>query len=764
MSKQRHIDKRREKPPATASLAQHVPGILLAATVALLVATPLIPSEAAVPEGTHSTIGMLWCLLLGCWSAAAAVQLVPPLRLDWTMIAGLVLIGLHSLSAIIMGSTGGGRPALNTVWVWVSYGIGAFLLRQLITSAVQTRAVVAVMIALALCLSTHAVYQYFVSQPSFQADYKADPEKFLKEADYSTDKQSVERKHLEDRLFSREPVSTFSLTNSLAGFLAPWLIIAAGIGLGAITKGGNSRTLAAIACAVLIMSGCLLLTKSRTAMLAAGFGGLLLLLYGRPDGFKVGWKIPAVAVGLLVLIGLGVVVAGGLDAQVLSEAPKTLLYRFQYWRSTAAMISDHPLQGVGPGRFQAFFARYKLPEASETVADPHNFLLEVWATAGSPALIALLAMLAAFAFELARRSSRIAEPAEGATAPKVNRVSDQHPGFVLGGASVGMLLGIALAIMTEHIVLGYHNGGVVIGLVLLGLPIAAAFLWGVWHWIWEGELSPSPLVIGMIVLGVNLLVAGATSFPGVAQTAWILMPLALGLKESVSRLAIPRWSSFVAAGLSAVLAAACYFTSYSPIIYSSLPMSAAEMIPFQSSDQLAGQYSAAAAADPWSAEPWERLAELRLAAWLRNGFAGDLEDFKKAADEYARREAPSTRAAENRARWYLQMHVRSQEPADLEQAIEAARLAADRSPASARIHAELAAVWKLADDDSAAQMEAEEALRLDKLNPHGEFKLKNHHLPRYQWDEAEQTVVTIARSETTEQTMLELRKGLRPKP
>ena len=62
MSKQRP----KEKPAATPTLAQHVPGILLAAVVALFVATPLIPSEAAVPEGTHSTLGMLWCLLLGC--------------------------------------------------------------------------------------------------------------------------------------------------------------------------------------------------------------------------------------------------------------------------------------------------------------------------------------------------------------------------------------------------------------------------------------------------------------------------------------------------------------------------------------------------------------------------------------------------------------------------------------------------------------------------------------------------------------------------
>ena len=766
MSKQRP----KEKPAATPSLAQHVPGILLAAVVALFVATPILPSEAATPEGTHSTLGMLWCLLLGCWSAAAIAQLVPPLRLDWTLIAGLVLIGLHSLSAVVMGNSGGGRLALNTLWVWVIYGIGAFLLRQLVTSAVQGRAVVAVMVALALCLSTHAYFQYFVSQPAFQTAYKANPEKFLQEGGYSTDKNSMERKHLEDRLFSREPLSTFSLTNSLAGFLAPWLVIAAGIGLGEINRAGNRRVLVAAGLAALFMAGCLLLTKSRTAILAAGFGGFLLVLYGRRGGLKISWKIPAIAAGLLVLIGLGVVVAGGLDAEVLSEAPKTLLYRFQYWRSSAAMIADHPLLGVGPGRFQSFFARYKLPEASETVSDPHNFLLEIWATAGTPALLALLAMLTAFAMELWRRSEPTGiaafESAEDGFPSRTKSTqlsrSTYDSAFVYVGAFIGFVLGIALSSMAGYLVLSSNTGGL-IGLVLLGVPAAAVFLWASNDWVYRGVMQPALLVTGLIVLGVNLLVAGAASFPGVAQTAWILIPLSLGLKDENTKRVLRPASSIAAAVVSIVLSVACYFTSYAPVLNSVLPMSAAADIPFQSTDQLAGHYAAAAARDPWAATPWEYLAETRLSAWLRNGFADDLADFKRAAEEYARHEAPSLRAAQSRARWYLQIYARSQNPADLDEALAASRLAAERSPNSALVHADLAAIWKLAGDDSAAQMEAEEALRLDKLNPHEEFKLKKHHLTQYHWTEAAKTVTPSSRPETTEQTMLEMRKGLRPK-
>ena len=148
-----------------------------------------------------------------------------------------------------------------------------------------------------------------------------------------------------------------------------------------------------------------MLTKSRTAILATGGGIVLLAIYGRAAPSRlagwISWKLLAGAAAVVVLLALVVVGLGGLDLQVLSEAPLSIRYRLEYWRATAAMIADHPLLGCGPGNFQEHYARYKLPQASETVGDPHNFLLEIWATAGTPALLALLAMAAAFVWQLA---------------------------------------------------------------------------------------------------------------------------------------------------------------------------------------------------------------------------------------------------------------------------------------------------------------------------------------------------------------------------
>src|SRR5439155_18671632 len=158
---------------------------------------------------------------------------------------------------------------------------------------------------------------------------------------------------------------------------------------------------------------CLALTKSRTSYLAVSAGLVLIGLYSRraSSAWRLGWRVPAGAAGMAIVIGLVAVFFGGLDVQVLSEAPKSVLYRIEYWQATARVIGTYPLLGCGPGNFQEAYAAYKLPQASETVADPHNFLLEMWATAGTPAVILLIGLLLAFVADVsvAVHSGRQAE-------------------------------------------------------------------------------------------------------------------------------------------------------------------------------------------------------------------------------------------------------------------------------------------------------------------------------------------------------------------
>ena len=65
----------------------------------------------------------------------------------------------------------------------------------------------------------------------------------------------------------------------------------------------------------------------------------------------------------------------GLDVQVLSEAPLSVRYRLEYWRSTAAMIADYPLFGCGPGNSTALL-RERWPGAKLIGVDSSREMLE----------------------------------------------------------------------------------------------------------------------------------------------------------------------------------------------------------------------------------------------------------------------------------------------------------------------------------------------------------------------------------------------------
>ncbi len=98
-----------------------------------------------------------------------------------------------------------------------------------------------------------------------------------------------------------------------------------------------------------------------------------------------------------------------------------MLVRWQYWHASIQMYADHWLTGVGPGNFAHFYPHYKPDPASESVANPHNFLLSVLTQYGPIGLIGFLAMIcmplwtvvssgsASFPSE-ARREARRTEP------------------------------------------------------------------------------------------------------------------------------------------------------------------------------------------------------------------------------------------------------------------------------------------------------------------------------------------------------------------
>ncbi len=724
-------------PPQVASWNERSYQLLLGAAVALTVAAPLMGSEGVLWQSTHAVLIMGWMLLIP--ACLGRCLLVPSQR--WYFgpveVALLLFLLLHSLSALVMLNAGHARLTLNALWLWWSFG-GVFLtMRQLGRSGPSQRAICSVLLALASGLAVLGYYQVVYSNPKLRAEYARHPERMLRDEGQYLPDESPLRVQFENRLASSEPTGPFALTNSLAGFLTPCLVLL--IGLAGPLRQSVSRRwqgVVAVGLLMLLMAGCLLLTKSRAAYVAIAAGVALLAWIKATSLSRRQWKwILATAGGLVLVVGL-LFALGGLDRQVLTEAPKSLGYRLQYWRATVALIAEHPWFGCGPGNFKEFYTQYKLPEASEPVSDPHNFLLEVAATGGLPALLLFLltGALAAWRLRTTLVASRISsgvvhERADDRDAPLAPRTWVP----VYAGAAIGLALSVPAGWAV-----GWPSNFESLGVTLV---VSAAVLWMLHPWVRQGTIPGGVLVIAAVALLVNLLAAGGLSFPGVAQLLWILLALALNRRDAErsdasldALVGLPRaqrslrgnlvLGSALAASLLLVLL--CYLSMYRPVLAARERY--ARAFETATAPAFAEQCLAAASADPWWADPWELYAELVSQQWMRSPSVATLVEFDRAQNSMLQRCRHSSLLYRRSGDWLLGMYEASRQPDLLERAIRCHQEAVRLYPNSSILHAQLAADHFLAAQFDQAAAEAGEALRLDDLSPHSELKLKNQKL------------------------------------
>ncbi len=698
----------RKLPPAGEQLAAEdvFRPWLLAATTALALARPLLPSEGGLTSGDSLVFVFLPLVLWAVWALRGAMRGGTLARLGAIDIAMLALVAWHGVSALVATRTGAPRLAINAAWQWVAAAGMFFLVRQLVQGARETRALAAVMIALAVALSTFGFHQFFVSIPRDQAHFAADPEAAMKEAGITAPPDSRQRVLFEKRVNSSEPMATFALANSLAGFLTPWLIVSLGIcAVALVRRSADPRLwLPAALCASVILA-CLILTKSRSAVVGVGAGIGLLALWSLSAGAILSRRL--IVAGVTIVAALAVIAAavGALDRQVFTEAGKSLGYRLQYWRATGRMIVDSPWFGCGPGQFQNTYTHYKLPEASETVADPHNFLLEVWGTAGTPAAVALLLVLSIFAWRVLRFGELSAcEPARDAA------------WHIIGGGAAGFLFALLLGPLAT----------VPLGIVACagGLLVWAIALGALSSWVRHGEMRAMVLAVATLALLVNLLAGGGINYAGVAWMLWLLIALALATLETPRTLSPARCGAMLIAALT--LSACFYLTAYQPTMNCNLALDRADAVPEQAEQQL----RAAAVADPLSAEPTRRLAALVWSQWQRYSSPAAFERFQSYIGEAQRLDPRSAPLAEQAGDVYLEVHRQTLEAEPLKSAVASYERAVTLYPTSILAHAKLALALAQVPDRAGAAAAATEALRLHELTPHADLKLDDSMVKR----------------------------------
>jgi O-antigen ligase len=686
--------------------------LLLAGLVAIYVARPLLPSESpTIVTGDGLPFVMLTLILAATWSLAQLIRPDQPVRfgpVDWAWVG---LLAWQAASASLATHSGYARGAINTFWEWSGLGIGFLLLRQLMRSGREKRAVSAVMFGLALTLSADGLYQFTVEHAATLEMYRADPDKVLRELRIDAPPGSPARMLFENRLRSDEPTATFALANSLAAFLVPWLLMTLACGwlMGqaeAVAKTRNRSVWAAVC--VVPMALCLLLTKSRAGYLAVLVGFAALLFVAWRTRRRI-WQVAvgAAVVGAVVLaIGY---VSGALDVEIITESLKSLSYRWHYWQGALGMVRDHPLFGCGPGNFQDEYTRYKLPEASEVVADPHNFAFEVWATCGTPALVLLAIILLAATVESQRAGKRSAPDDSQVT----GGASASRPMAPLAGGLVGLVVASAVGLFsTVELPSGVFLAG------LLILPVVTVIFA---PWIQHGKLPDRVPSLCVAALLVNLLAAGGIGFAGVAGSLWLLLAMSGGREDPPpvsSRAAVA-----CAAAVLVMLAGTCYVTAYRPVLECRRWVGLAEEETARAREYLL----AATQADGWSDEPWQELAAADFAHW-RSEPSDELSDrWRRDQREVLRRRPHSSAAWMEAAERYFDAYRASGDAKPkqefLAEAVRHYRRAVDLYPNYAIGHARLALALEAAGDGDAGP-EAVLAIELDGQTPHADQKLR----------------------------------------
>ena len=752
----------------------------------LFVARAYFPSE-----GAESGSGLVWVFgLLGTAAVAVASLLfsgTTRLRWSWADAAVLALMLLVGMSATHAAER---RPAIILAWEWGGLGLLYVLARNLPRTRAESATLAGVVVATAVAVAAYGLYQVPVEFPKLRKLYLLRPDYVLRMLGITPGSPSEE--NLRQRLlYSNEPYSTFGLANSLAGFLVGPLALMFAVALDNLKREGKGSRLFAFAMAAvptLVVLSCLMMTKSRSAWV--GLLAALLVLAWRSRRAVPARALATSVAGLAILMGV-LVVAGvatkQLDIQVITQAKKSLGYRWEYWIGAWGVITDAPSpyastgpvdglgeaevgmarpwrafwSGVGPGNFAGPYLRHKLPRASEEIRDPHNMVLEAWATAGVFAAIALMAALGIGLWEMLGPScppSPETDPVEPGRASRHGVDPAAGPagtGWLVGMAGAGWLAVWALGKLDPVAEEDALNRWIVLG---AGWAMAAALgapLWG------RRPIPASGPGVAVLALAINLLAAGGIGIPSVAMSLWVLLALGLNLRDDR-----PCGRPRVAGGLGLAVVLACvwaalagtYFGAIVPFWKSEAAVEAgnrAMLARPPAFEEARRDFTAAIEADRHNLRAWVALAALEFAYWQSPEVTAIRDKFrqKKAIrpagtvampDEIWGRVLivlddalnPTFRNPNNldlrRRQANYARAILNNLPADaqpfaviqLKSAIvRACRWAARIYPTSATIRAELAEASADVGMFPDAVREANQALQLDEITPHDDKKL-----------------------------------------
>jgi hypothetical protein len=272
----------------------------------------------------------------------------------------------------------------------------AAFLPRLLNSNAKIKILLIVITSLGIVAAWQSAEQFFVSNNIMIEQYEEDPNSILQPLGIQPG--SLNHMLLEHRIYSKDVRASFTTSNSAGSFA----ILASFASIALLAERLKHRKLspaplgnfilAAFALAAVLFG--LFITRSKGAIAAFFIAAAVFALLLRSKRPKISKNVILAACVLAVLVLIPVVAWFGLKFGRLPGG-NAMLVRWQYWKASAYMFLDRPLTGVGPGNFACIYHQYKPPSASETVSDPHCFVLSILTQYGPLGLIGFLAIILA---------------------------------------------------------------------------------------------------------------------------------------------------------------------------------------------------------------------------------------------------------------------------------------------------------------------------------------------------------------------------------
>lgn len=683
----------------------------------LLAARYLQPPEA-VAFGETLWQCQLWIVMgaIWCWQRFRGADG----SITWSgldVCVWVIALG-HAISTVpVLVEGGDRRAAVNVTWEWVGLATTLFVVRQ-VCRGQDRRRLLTLFAAMMVGLAALGVWQHHVGLAQTGAEYDAmisleaglrskvasgeatrsDREELdavqrqLAEAGVPADEAA--RSRWENRVkFSTEPFATFALANTFGGLLAAALPVLVAF----LWPMRRSASWGVIAAGALMVLYCLFLTKSRTAWVGLTAGGLsaigVQMLRGRVDR-----KILAVAAGGLgtaLFFGFVAIATGGLDLEVLSEAPKSLRYRFDYWTGTMGVLAERPLLGTGPGNFRSHYLEHRVLGASEEIAAPHNLFLDVWVSGGLVGLAGLLGLLSLVAARL------------------LSFGNERNSSVEAHLASWGMLeWGATVAFPIVTGVLFLAGLGIDDRLLLL-CPLFAAVLACFGKFTNEAGVLFVGAGAGFVGLAVHLLGADGMELPTVVQT---LLVLALFVDRVPPQPTATMRGSLLSTLVFSVFAIGCLLTGLVPVLNSAALMARAESLVAMGDPAADRILAQATEADSLGIEPLVLRAELASSKALRSKSRSDFDTATRRWREVLEADPWHLQARLRLGELLLSVAADEKEEGAASEAVVMLEQAVRLSPTDVELHARLATAFDLSGQATEGAESARRALEIDDVN------------------------------------------------